>query len=126
MGRFYSQPLGREFFGPEVDDHQLNSRDSGGDMLPWMFITTKIGKRWSGKRTWGGWSASGGYPPLHGRRQCHLAELVLALLHYDESKWGRWEKQGDGWPDCRSGTRRRRLHWTANDPQLERAPSRLR
>jgi len=86
-GEIYTTP-GKIIVGPKVMLANEWS-GSGGDMLPWLFKSAKLGPL-VGKRTWGGLVGIGGYPEL-------LDGGTVTAPHFGFfSPAGKWEVENHG------------------------------
>jgi tricorn protease len=86
-GEIYTTP-GKIIVGPKVMLANEWS-GSGGDMLPWLFKSAKLGPL-VGKRTWGGLVGIGGYPVL-------LDGGTVTAPHFGFfSPQGKWEVENHG------------------------------
>ncbi len=104
---------GEAIFGPKV--MLINEyAGSGGDLIPWFFHHTELGKL-VGERTWGGEVGITGYPPLI---DGGLVTAPSIAFFTTEGKWG-IENEGVA-PDLEVSDDPRAWR-QGHDPQLEKA-----
>jgi tricorn protease len=99
--------------GPKVMIINENS-GSGGDALPWMFKTGKLGTI-VGKRTWGGLVGIGGYPELMDGGTIMAPRAALYGIK------GEWEVENHGIAPDIDVEMDPKLVRQGHDPQLEKA-----
>ena len=111
-GAIYRTPAA-QIFGPKV--MIINEfAGSGGDMMPWMFRSNKVGTL-VGKRTWGGLVGISQYPPLMDGGN------VTAPNFGFFNPAGQWDVENKGTPADVEVDQDPKLVHEGHDPQLEKA-----